>query len=248
MHHRSAVADFVDRAAVEAIYRQEIIDLVGDLSGADLVLVNSPGILRFSERSAISGKLDNSRPGALCPRRRQRCHGRRVRPAGGARGAPCGAVRALQHLAGHLGAAAGRAAGGMRRAHRDAGRSDCGRCRVRRARPPRVVVRGPRASRTRRVIAGTGSPTCTREEALVFKTHDSDLARAHCVPHVAFDNPPCRAGQCRRARASRCARSRCGSAERLVKLKRAARMIIRTFVRMHGRHDGAFRTRPSSRA
>jgi hypothetical protein len=30
-----------------------------------------------------------------------------------------------------------------------------------------------------------------REEALVFKTHDSDLARAHCVPHVAFDNASC---------------------------------------------------------
>jgi hypothetical protein len=28
-------------------------------------------------------------------------------------------------------------------------------------------------------------------EALVFKTHDSDPARAHCVPHVAFDNPLC---------------------------------------------------------
>jgi hypothetical protein len=28
----------------------------------------------------------------------------------------------------------------------------------------------------------------TRDEALVFKTNDSDLTRAHCVPHVAFDN------------------------------------------------------------
>jgi hypothetical protein len=31
----------------------------------------------------------------------------------------------------------------------------------------------------------------TLSEALVFKTHDSDPARAHCVPHVAFDNPLC---------------------------------------------------------
>ncbi len=29
----------------------------------------------------------------------------------------------------------------------------------------------------------------TRDEALVFKTNDSDRGRAHCVPHVAFDNP-----------------------------------------------------------
>ncbi|HEY2676914.1 MAG TPA: CmcJ/NvfI family oxidoreductase, partial [Steroidobacteraceae bacterium] len=29
----------------------------------------------------------------------------------------------------------------------------------------------------------------TRDEALVFKTNDSDPHAAHCVPHVAFDNP-----------------------------------------------------------
>jgi hypothetical protein len=34
-------------------------------------------------------------------------------------------------------------------------------------------------------------PDMSRDEALVFKTHDSDPARAHCVPHVAFDNPQC---------------------------------------------------------
>jgi hypothetical protein len=28
-------------------------------------------------------------------------------------------------------------------------------------------------------------------EALIFKTYDSDPARARCVPHVAFDNPIC---------------------------------------------------------
>src|SRR4051812_10660866 len=49
IRHHSAVRDFTDRAAVEAIHRQEIIDLIGNLSGADQVLVNSPGILRFSE-------------------------------------------------------------------------------------------------------------------------------------------------------------------------------------------------------
>jgi hypothetical protein len=34
---------------------------------------------------------------------------------------------------------------------------------------------------------------------LVFKTHDSDPARAHCVPHVAFDNPQCDARTAPRA-------------------------------------------------
>ena len=31
----------------------------------------------------------------------------------------------------------------------------------------------------------------TRDEVLIFKTNDSDPARAHCVPHVAFDHPNC---------------------------------------------------------
>src|SRR5258708_2735802 len=53
--HRSAVADFEDRAAVDAIHRAEIVELITDLSGADQVLVNSPGLLRFSEKSTSSG-------------------------------------------------------------------------------------------------------------------------------------------------------------------------------------------------
>src|SRR6266481_3966009 len=44
--HRSAVAEFGDREAVDAVYRREIVDLISELSGAHLVLVGSPGILR----------------------------------------------------------------------------------------------------------------------------------------------------------------------------------------------------------
>ncbi|HEY4447551.1 MAG TPA: CmcJ/NvfI family oxidoreductase, partial [Steroidobacteraceae bacterium] len=62
VEHRSAVGDFADRAIVDSVHRPEIIALVQELSGADLVRVDSPGILRFSERSAQSGALDNSRP------------------------------------------------------------------------------------------------------------------------------------------------------------------------------------------
>jgi hypothetical protein len=29
------------------------------------------------------------------------------------------------------------------------------------------------------------------DEALVFKTNDTDRTCAHCVPHGAFDNPDC---------------------------------------------------------
>jgi hypothetical protein len=34
-------------------------------------------------------------------------------------------------------------------------------------------------------------PDMTPDEAIIFKTHDSDPAAPHCVPHVAFDNPDC---------------------------------------------------------
>ena len=34
-------------------------------------------------------------------------------------------------------------------------------------------------------------PDMQLDEALIFKTHDSDRSRAHCVPHVAFDDAAC---------------------------------------------------------
>jgi hypothetical protein len=34
-------------------------------------------------------------------------------------------------------------------------------------------------------------PDMRADEALIFKTHDTDLSVAHCVPHGAFDNRDC---------------------------------------------------------
>jgi len=34
-------------------------------------------------------------------------------------------------------------------------------------------------------------PDMTRDEAIVFKTNDSDPTQPHCVPHAAFDNALC---------------------------------------------------------
>jgi len=42
-------------------------------------------------------------------------------------------------------------------------------------------------------------PDMHPDEALVFKTHDSDRTRAHCVPHVAFDHSACPAHAAPRA-------------------------------------------------
>ena len=51
----------------------------------------------------------------------------------------------------------------------------------------------------------------TPDEALIFKTHDTDPAAAHCVPHGAFDHPHMPAATWRRESASRCAASPTGS-------------------------------------
>ncbi|HEX8783916.1 MAG TPA: CmcJ/NvfI family oxidoreductase [Steroidobacteraceae bacterium] len=122
--HHSAVGDFADHAAIEARHRPEIIALVQQLSGADMVLINSPGILRFSERSPQSGVLDNSRP--------------------------------------------------ARFAHVDVSDATAAVFAQRAAPPGRSLAR-----------------FVHRDEALIFKTHDSDRSRAHCVPHVAFDHAAC---------------------------------------------------------
>ena len=154
--HRSAVADFADRAAVEARYRPEIVELVTALSGADLVLVNSPGIVRFSERSPHSGLLDNSRPARFA----------------------------------HVDVSdATAAAFAHRAAARDLIAAD-------------AVFDSPGEpewSFEGLVLSHAPGhrwhwfPDMHREEALIFKTHDSDPGRAHCVPHVAFDNSACAA-------------------------------------------------------
>jgi hypothetical protein len=62
VRHRSAVADFRDQQEVGRVHRAEIADLLREVSGADEVIVSAPGVLRFSERSAASGTLDNSYP------------------------------------------------------------------------------------------------------------------------------------------------------------------------------------------
>jgi len=186
--HRSAVGDFTDRAAVEAIHRREIIDLVGNLSGAELVLVNSPGLLRFSEKSPRSGALDNSRPARFA-------HvdiSDATAAAFAQRAAPAGSTL-------------------TRFVHFNIWRAISA--------PPQDVpltVCDARTVSARDLILADAVfdspdrpewsfegvvvahhpnhrwywfPDMTRDEAIVFKTHDSDAARAHCVPHVAFDNP-----------------------------------------------------------
>jgi hypothetical protein len=188
--HRSAVTEFGDREAVNTVYRREIVDLIGELSGADLVVVGSPGILRFSEKSAQSGALDNSRPARFA-------HvdisdatavdfAKRAAPARGklARFVHYNVWRAISPPPQDVPLAV---------------------CDARSITAQDLLLADavfdtpgqPEWSFEGIVVAHHPAhrwhwfPDMTLGEALVFKTHDSDPARAHCVPHVAFDNPLC---------------------------------------------------------
>jgi hypothetical protein len=186
--HLSAVADFADRRAVDAIHRQEIVGLVGTLSGADLVLVNNPGVLRFSERSAKCGTLDNSRPARFAHvdisdptaadfARRAAPEGRRI-------------SRFVHYNIWRV----------ISEPPQDVPLAVCDASTVMRADLilADAVFNSPNQPEwSFEGIVVAHNPAhrwhwysdMTRDEVLVFKTNDSDLARAHCVPHVAFDNP-----------------------------------------------------------
>jgi len=60
--HVSNVRDFRDAEEIARVYASEVRSLVLQCSGADEVVMIPRGVLRFSERSADSGRLDNSRP------------------------------------------------------------------------------------------------------------------------------------------------------------------------------------------
>lgn len=188
--HRSAVTDFGDRDAVSTVHRREIIDLISALSGADLVLVNSPGLLRFSEKSPRSGALDNSRPARFA-----HVDISDTTAAAFARGA-APADRKLARFVHYnvwraisvppqdvpLAVCDARSVTGNDLIEADAVFDSPGQ---------------PEWSFEGIVVAHDPAhrwhwfPDMTRDEALIFKTNDSDPTRAHCVPHVAFDDPSC---------------------------------------------------------
>ncbi len=60
--HQSAVRNFRDMSELEHTHTAEIRELLLHVSGADQVVVTGKGILRFGERSRESGAHNNSRP------------------------------------------------------------------------------------------------------------------------------------------------------------------------------------------
>jgi hypothetical protein len=188
--HRSAVADFTDAAAVLDIHRAEIAELIQSLSGADAVQVNAPGILRFSEKSGLAGTLNNSMPARFAH------------------------VDITDRTAATFAKSAPPADKLIRRhAHFNVWRAisappqdvPLALCDARSVEPDDLIVADavfdeagkPEWSFEGWVVAHNLAhrwhwfSDMNRDEALVFKTNDSDPAFARCVPHVAFNDPNC---------------------------------------------------------
>jgi len=190
VEHRSAVSDFSAAAAVDATYRAEIGELIGAFSGADQVVVNGPGILRFSEKSGQSGALDNSRPARFAhvdvSDATAAAFAQQVAPAGRplTRYAHFNVWRALSAPPQDVPLAV---------------------CEARSVHDEDLIAADavfdtpgkPEWSFEGIVVAHSAAhrwhwfPDMHRDEALVFKTNDSDRRFAHSVPHVAFNNPLC---------------------------------------------------------
>lgn len=191
--HVSAVTDFRDGAQVARIHPGEIRRLLMELTGADEVVVNGAGVLRFGERSKDAGQFDNSYPARFAHidisdptadafatrsapegrRIRRRCHYNVWRAfSGPPQDVPLTVCDARSVAAADLMLA-------------DAVFDAPGK--------PEWSFEG--------LVIGYNPDhrwsyfrDMTRDEVLVFKTNDSDGTRAHHVPHVAFDDPSCPPG------------------------------------------------------
>jgi hypothetical protein len=188
--HVSAVGDFTDAAAVQAVHPAEIAALVQSLSGADQVFVAGPGILRFSEKSGLAGSLNNSMPARFAH------------------------VDITDETAkGFVARSAPEGKAIRRHAHYNVWRAfsqppqdvPLAVCDARSVAPQDLITADaifdepgkPEWSFDGWVVAHNPAhrwhwfANMTRDEALVFKTNDSLAGAAHCVPHVAFDDPEC---------------------------------------------------------
>lgn len=189
IEHRSAVRDFRDADEVARVHRHEIEELVRAHTGADCVHVGAPGLLRFSERSGLAGSLNNSMPARfahidISDATAAQFAARGARGRALARCAQYNVWRALSPPPQDVPLAL---------------------CDARTVHAQDLITAdavfdapgAPEWSFEGLVVAHNPAhrwmafPDLTAGEAILFKTHDSDPARAHHVPHVAFDLPGC---------------------------------------------------------
>lgn len=189
--HASAVGNFRDRQEIERVHVEEIRQLLLSVSGADHVSVSGSGVLRFGERSRESGAHDNSRPArfvhvdvsdgaaAAFYARSRPDNGRGVR-----RSAQYNVWRVLTPPPQDVPLAL---------------------CDARSLAPEDFICADAMFDREGAIVFSFEAwllrhnpaqrwcyfSDMRSDEALIFKTHDTDTSVARCVPHGAFDAPDC---------------------------------------------------------
>jgi len=193
--HRSAIPDFRDAQRVAQQHPAEIERLIAELSGADAVVVTGPGILRFAEKSPDSGRLNNSRPARFihidCSNPTALAFAKRSRPPQRAE-----RIRRFAHY------------NVWRVFSKPPQDVPLAVCDARSVAPEDLVPADaifdvadqPEWSfesllvRFNPLHRWCYFSNMTRDEALVFKTHDSAADEPSQVPHSAFDDPTCPQG------------------------------------------------------
>lgn len=189
--HRTEVVDFRNDATAQPLYAAEIERLILQETGADRVVVSGKALLRFGERAEESGSLFNSLPARFihidisdATAREFAC---RSQPRPARRFAHYNIWRVLSEPPQDVPLAV---------------------CDARSLDPEDIAEADA-------VFDAPGQPEWSFEgllvrhsarhrwcyfsnmrwdEALIFKTNDSDLGEPHHIPHSAFDDPSCPSG------------------------------------------------------
>jgi hypothetical protein len=195
VQHTSEIEDFKDTAEVARLHPQEIEQLLLKVTGADCVVVPGPGVLRFGEGSKDAGKYSNSLPARFIhvdvsdATAEQFAH----------RSLPKNVGRALRRFAHYnVWRALSPPPQDIPLALCDARSVEladlmCADAVFDVADRPEWSFEGwvVRHNSEHRWCYFSGM---TRDEAIIFKTNDSDRGQPHCVPHSAFDDPSCPKG------------------------------------------------------
>ncbi|MCB2067431.1 MAG: hypothetical protein KDE15_12425 [Erythrobacter sp.] len=187
VEHRSKVADLTDLDAVRSVHAGEVAELIKAVSGCDQVAMTPMGILRFSERSGSNAAHDNSHPARFV-------HVDMAREAAAAmrdKGAPAGTLRSAQYNVWRV----------LSDPPQDVPLGLCDYTSIAEddLLPCRAIFDpldgSPEWGFPNYLLAHSPAhrwhyySDMHPGEALVFKTSESDPARAQLMPHGAFDNP-----------------------------------------------------------
>lgn len=192
--HRSAVVDFRNVQEITRTHYREIERLLLDLSGADRVVVTAPGVLRFSEASPESGTLNNSRPARFIHIDVSDATARTFAE----RSLPSAARRVRRSVHFNVWRVLSPPPQDVPLAVCDARTLSAGD--LVEADAIFDVRDGPEWSFEALLVRHNPAhrwcyfPNMTRDEALVFKTNDSEPGQPHHVPHTAFNDPTCPPG------------------------------------------------------